>query len=230
MAGSPYAAAVEAAVVAAFEPHRDPARAAAMAAYMRDQFPFLGIATPARDALSRTVMAGLEAATARGLTAAARACWRLPEREYQYFAIRLLRWELPVLTAGSVDALEWLITTKSWWDTVDELAVNVVGPLVTRYSSMRRTMDSWIASKDLWLARTAILHQVRYQADTDADLLFRYCLLRSGETDFFVRKAIGWALRDYSRTDPTAVRRFVDTNAARLSGLSRREALRLLGR
>ena len=87
-------------------------------------------------------------------------------------------------------------------------------------------MDAWIVDEDMWVARTAILHQLRYKDSTDADRLFRYCRLRADHPDFFIRKAIGWALREYAKTDPEAVREFVLTNASRLSGLSKREALK----
>lgn len=90
-------------------------------------------------------------------------------------------------------------------------------------------MDEWIASEKIWLARTAILHQTRYKADTEEDRLFAYCLRRASDTEFFIRKAIGWALREHAKTNPAAVRRFVRENEALLSGLSKRDALKHLG-
>jgi 3-methyladenine DNA glycosylase AlkD len=90
-------------------------------------------------------------------------------------------------------------------------------------------MEEWVGSEDLWLARTAILHQGRYRERTDAAFLFAACLRRAGDPEFFIRKAIGWALRDYARVDPEAVRRFVTDHAQQLSGLSKREAMKHLG-
>ncbi len=224
-----YAEAVQDAVVAAFAPAGDSSRAPGMAAYMRHQFPFLGLAGPAREALGRAVMAELPPLDEASLTSAARACWALTEREYQYFAVRLLRRHVRMLTPRSVPILEQLITTKAWWDTVDELAVHVVGFLAVGYRrELRDATDAWIEAEGIWLARTAILHQVRYGDRTDARTLFRYCLCRGHDQEFFIRKAIGWALREYSKTDPVAVRRFVTANTTRLAPLSRREALRLL--
>ncbi|MFC7241179.1 DNA alkylation repair protein [Catellatospora aurea] len=117
---------------------------------------------------------------------------------------------------------------RSGAGTGDALAAHVVGPLVARDPGLVTTMDAWAADDDLWLVRTAILHQLTYQAATDAPRLLRYCAAQAGHPDFFVRKAIGWALRDYGKTDPAAVRAFVAAHAAELSGLSRREALKHL--
>jgi 3-methyladenine DNA glycosylase AlkD len=121
-----------------------------------------------------------------------------------------------------------LISTKSWWDTVDALAAGVVGSLVRRHPELRSTMDEWLAGDDLWLTRTAILHQLNHREATDAAWLFAACAARADHRDFFIRKAIGWALRQYARTDPDAVRAFVAAHRDRLSGLSVREALRHL--
>ena len=122
--------------------------------------------------------------------------------------------------------IEGLITAKSWWDTVDGLAAWCVGGLVRVDRTLVTEMDRWIDADDIWLARSAILHQLRWGADTDADRLFDYSLRRAGDTEFFIRKAIGWALRQYARIDPDAVRTLVTTHE--FSGLTRREALRHL--
>jgi 3-methyladenine DNA glycosylase AlkD len=204
----------------------DPARADAMAAYMRHRFPFLGIPTPQRRALSRKVLASLSTPDEAELLAVAEACWSLEQREYQYFGTDLLVRHAARLTPGSLTVLERLITTKSWWDTVDTLASRVVGPVVARHPGRVATTDAWIVTSDVWLIRTALLHQLRYGAATDSERLFRYCLTQAGHRDFFVRKAIGWALREYTRTDSEAVRRFVEEHRGRLSALSVREALR----
>lgn len=118
------------------------------------------------------------------------------------------------------------MTAKSWWDTVDELATHVAGPLVAAHPELRSVMDRWVTSESIWLARVAILHQERWKERTDADLLFTYCLRRAGEREFFIRKAIGWALRSYARTAPEAVAGFLAAHGDELSGLSPREAER----
>ena len=208
---------------------RDPERAGPMRAYMRDQFDFLGIQSARQRELSRQVLAGLPTPTEADLGAVATGCWALPEREYQYFACGWLRRHAKVCSAGFIGTARDLITTKPWWDTVDILAAHLVGPLVSRHPELTATMDAWATDDDLWLIRTAILHQLWYRSGTDTDRLFGYCTAQAGHRDFFVRKAIGWALRQYARTDPDAVRRYVRDQGERLSGLSVREALKNIG-
>jgi 3-methyladenine DNA glycosylase AlkD len=207
----------------------DPARAAVMAAYMRDQFPFLGIPAPAQKALSREVLAGLGRPTEDDLRAVTHRCWALPEREYQYFACGWLRRHARACSPEFLPTARFLLTTKAWWDTVDALAAHLVGALVARHPELIGTMDEWVVDDDRWLVRTAILHQLTYKEATDARRLFHYCAVRAGHPDFFVRKAIGWALREYARTAPDEVRAFVHAHEARLSALSKREALRTAG-
>jgi 3-methyladenine DNA glycosylase AlkD len=216
-------------LVEAYAAAADPVRAASMRAYMRDQFAFLGIPAPRRRLLTRQALAGLTRPSEAELCAIALACWDLPEREYQHFACDYLRQYAAVCTPAALDTARTLITTKSWWDTVDALAARFVGPIVGRHPSALSTMDDWAAGDDLWLARTAILHQLTYGPRTDQARLFRYCLGQAAHRDFFMRKAIGWALRQYAKTDPEAVSQFVRAHASHLSALSVREALKNLG-
>jgi 3-methyladenine DNA glycosylase AlkD len=209
--------------------HADPVRAVAMRAYMRDQFPYLGFARPVQRQVSREVLADTAPPSEADLVDVCLGCWALPEREYQYFAVDLLHRWIRVCGPGLLDTARTLLITKSWWDTVDELAQHVVGPLVARFPDLVPTMNAWAAGEQLWLTRTAILHQNRYRAATDQRRLFAYCAARADHPDFFIRKAIGWALREYARTDPDAVRAFVTEHHDRLSGLSVREALKHLG-
>lgn len=205
---------------------RDSERAPAMAAYMRDLFPFLGIQSPAQRVLAREVLAGLPRPAEGDLRDVAEGCWALPEREYQYFACGLLRRHARACSAGFLETARFLVVTKPWWDTVDTLAAHLVGTLVSAHPELVSAMDEWVGADDMWLVRTAILHQLRYKERTDADRLFRYCTRQAGHTDFFVRKAIGWALREYAKTDPVAVRAYVTGH--RLAPLSAREALKNL--
>lgn len=227
---TPVADAALAGLVERFEAAADPADAVGMRAYMRDQFPFLGIRSQRRVELSRAAIAALPRPAAADVVAVARACWALDEREYQYAGCWYARRFVKVLDASFLPEARFLVSTRSWWDTVDELAQNVVGPIVRADRSLQVVMDEWIDDPDLWIARTALLHQNRYRGDTDADRLFAYCRRRADHPDFFIRKAIGWALREYSRVDPDAVRAFVADPAVGLSGLSRREALTWLNR
>jgi len=212
-----------AALTAALEARRDPERATAMAAYMKDQFPFLGVPTPARRAAQREALGDWRAPSAAELDAFARACWALDEREYQYAGTDTLIRHVRRLGPDVLDLCEALITTKPWWDTVDALAARVVGP-----HAERPVIERWLTSGDLWLERAAILHQLGYGERTDEAFLFRACLTHAASTDFFHRKAIGWALRQHARVAPDTVRAFVADHEHELSGLSKREALKHL--
>jgi 3-methyladenine DNA glycosylase AlkD len=193
-----------------------------MSAYLRDQFPCLGITLPRlRDLLRELPRPAPEEAVEW-----AQACWALPEREYQYVGLFALQSAARSLSPTCLPDIQGLITTKSWWDTVDGLATNVVGTLVLRHRDLASEMDRWVLAGDIWLARTAILHQERWKSETDAGRLFRYCEVRAGDREFFIRKAVGWALRSYAAVDPAAVESFVRDHDQALSGLSRREAMK----
>ncbi|MFJ3905614.1 DNA alkylation repair protein [Streptomyces sp. NPDC090025] len=206
----------------------DPFRAQEMVAYMKGVAPFLGVRSPERRELTRTVLKGLGTPDEADCAAVALRCFALDEREYHYFAVDYLRRHIKRCSSGFLPVARTLVTTVSWWDTVDHLAAHVVGGLVAADPALATAMDEWITDDDLWVARTALLHQLRYKSGTDAERLFSYCLLRSGHPDFFIRKAIGWALREYAKTAPGEVRAFVDQNASRLSPLSVREATKNL--
>lgn len=227
---SPFAAELDRRVTTAFIAAADPSRAGPMRSYMKDRFSFLGIAKPEREPRLRAAISSLGRPTDDDLEAFARRMWDHDEREFQYAACWVLRRHQRALTDRFLPTARHLIVTRSWWDTVDELAQNVVGAVVRRHRRLSDEMDRWIDEDDIWLARSALLHQNRWKADTDADRLFGYCRSRAGDHEFFIRKAIGWALREYSKTDGDAVRRFVADHDAELSGLSKREALRWLDR
>lgn len=207
----------------------DATRAPAMAAYMKDRFVFLGVPAPARKAAQRPFLAHGRQATSTELLDRADACWSEAEREFQYVGADLLgRW-VAAIEPVDLGRVERLIRTKSWWDTVDALAPAVVGEMVAADPVLVAEMDRWIVDDDVWIARSAILHQLKWGDRTDVDRLFGYVDRRCADTDFFIRKACGWALREYSRTDPDAVREFVADRGERLSGLTRREALKRIG-
>ncbi len=202
----------------------DAERAVGMRKYMRDQFGFFGVPTPQRRAIAKQVLDPLGPPAPVDLETIGPHAWAVDGREVQYAAVDVLaryarsaRPELLAVVGG-------LVTTKSWWDTVDPLAAKVIGPLVRRHPPLVATLDEWIDGADLWLARTAILHQLGYKADTDVDRLFRYSLAWAPSSDFFARKAIGWALRQYAYTDADTVRAFLAEHSDALSPLTIREA------
>ena len=204
----------------------DAERSTQMATYMKDQFLFFGVPTPKRRAIAKPTLAMGKGASANELMDFADLCWAQPEREFQYVAHDLLRKWAGTLTAKSLPRVEALIRTKSWWDTVDALAAWTVGVIVRTDPSLAKTMDIWIDDADFWIARTAILHQLSYKEHTDADRLFAYADKRAADTEFFIRKALGWALRQYARVDPAAVYAYVDSRGDTLCALTRREALK----
>lgn len=207
----------------------DPERAEQMAAYMRHKFPFFGVQAKPSTAIQRSLIAVHGAPSRHDLLTFAQLCWDEPEREFHYAAAKFLRRYARLLTADDLPLIRQLIETHSWWDTVDELANHVVGSLVMASPELTQQMDVWSVDPNMWVARTAIIHQLRFKESTDVERLFGYCRAQFGHTDFFIRKAIGWALRQYARTDPDAVRDFVATHADEMSGLSRREATKHLG-
>ncbi|WP_055569146.1 DNA alkylation repair protein [Streptomyces atriruber] len=215
-------------LVVSYPEAADPERSAQMKAYMKDIAPFLGLPSPVRRDLSRAVLAGTPRPDEKDCKAIALRCWALPEREYAYFAVDYLRRHVRRCSSGFLPVVRHLVTTRPWWDTVDALASHVVGGLVAADPELRTVMDEWIEDDDLWVARTALLHQLQYKAATDTERLFAYCARQSGHPDFFIRKAIGWCLREYAKTDPEAVRAFVDRERGGLAPLSVREALKNL--
>lgn len=208
------------AVVLALRRVAEPARRAPMAAYMRDQFEFLGVATPARRAAVKALYKGWQPNSENELIDMAREIWDFPEREYQYAAIDLLAMHCDKLDIRHLPFLMDLVQSRSWWDTVDALA-SVIGK-VLRYG--HDGMDQAIGHENMWVRRVAILHQLGWRDKTNQTLLFSYSLQRAHEKEFFIQKAIGWALRDYARHNPQAVREFTAEERARLSPLSYREA------
>lgn len=209
-------------------PLADPVRASAMKAYMKQRHDFLGIPTPARRQALKPLLATLKTADADALLTAAEQLWAMPEREFQYAAIDILAKFSRKLELDHVPAMLELAQQKSWWDTVDGLA-GVIGDIMYRQrhsQEMKELVEAALIHSDLWVRRIAMLHQLRWKSDTDTARLFRFATTLAPESDFFIRKAIGWALRDYSWHQPQAVREFVDRMGDRLSPLSRREALR----
>jgi 3-methyladenine DNA glycosylase AlkD len=209
-----------------FAAHADPLKAAPMKKYMRGQFDYLGIKSPQQGELHRQFIAEHGLPPADAMDRIARDLWSLPQREYQYSAVSFLGRLTAQLDPSILDTVEFLIVTKSWWDTVDSLAGNVVGALFKRLPAARRKyLAKWRRSENLWLRRTTLLFQLNYKGDTDFDLLRSLIRQSLGSDEFFINKAIGWALRQYAWTDPRAVKKFVRSEKD-LHPLSRREAMK----
>jgi 3-methyladenine DNA glycosylase AlkD len=209
----------------------DPAKAPAMAAYMKTTQPFFGVATPIRVAMLKRMGDRFAPRDQKSYVRSVMALWKLPHREERYCAITFARRYEKFVTPTSMPLYERMIREGAWWDIVDEIAVNLVGSVYENFrAETRPVMERWIDDEDMWIRRTALLSHLKHKKETDAKQLFEHCLKRGGETEFFIRKAIGWALREYSKTDPRAVRAFLTRNRKRLSNLSYNEGSKHLNR
>ena len=206
----------------------DAEKAEGMAAYTKEQFPYLGVQAGDRRLASKSLLKAGKSMDPEELLSLAEALWSQPEREFHYVGMDLLRAGAKNLRATDLPRVRARIVATPWWDTVDSLAIHTTGTMITTHPQLVEEMDLWVESDDIWIARTAILHQLMFKDRTDTNRLFTYCEMRMADTEFFIRKAIGWALRHYARTDPNAVRSFVAENEESLSGLSKREALKNL--
>lgn len=208
-------------------PFSDEAVAVKMKAYMRDQFEFLGIRKPELKTLLKAWMQERGLPTADELVSVIHELWDLPEREYQYVALEILQRQARQFRLEDIELLEYLVVNKSWWDTVDEVAGGLIGRYFLKYpEQIAPYTERWIQSENLWLKRSALIFQLKYRDQTNWELLTTYILQCAEHRDFFIRKAIGWALRQYARTNPDAVVQFVRDHEDLLSPLSVREALK----
>lgn len=208
----------------------DPARARAMQAYMKSEMPYHGLPAPLLRAVCKAAFAGVQFATAADWQAQVLDMWRNARfREERYAALGLAghKRALPFQTPAAMKMYEELIVTRAWWDYVDSIASHRVGLILKSYPApMRRKMLSWSKGGNLWKRRTAILCQLGYKAETDLELLYACIEPSLGSKEFFLQKAIGWALRQYAWTDGEEIKRYVELNRTRLSALSCREALK----
>jgi len=219
------------------EPLRDAAEAAASSAYLkiekrRDPSPPLGVGRDALKELCRELKTGFRPASEAELLGQMEALWSAPWREPKYAAIEHARaFQKKLLGPGALPLLERMIREGAWWDLVDGLAAWLVSPIHLRQrATVRPTLDRWRRSDDLWLRRSVLLAHLKHGTATDAEALFLDIEALMHEKEFFIRKAIGWVLRDYSYAEPDAVAAFLRSRADRLSGLSYREGAKQLVR
>lgn len=203
----------------------NPEFAVSMAAYMKTEMPFYGVKRPELKKMARELKNRFVPADRAEYEANVRALWALPHREEKYLAIMYARAFRAYQDADSLPLFEQMIRQGAWWDFVDDIAANLVGTAWLKdRARVEVEMDRWIADDDLWIRRSAVIGQLKHKDRTDTERLLRYCRIGAPETVFWMRKAIGWALRTHSRHDPQLVRDFLEEMGDRLSGLSRREA------
>lgn len=216
-------------LLSAFEAAANPTLAGPMEAYMKNRVVFFGIKSPERKAIFKAFVKKHGLPSIDELEDIIESLWEQPYRECHYAAVDLLDKMQKELEPKHLPMLEELILTNSWWDTIDMIASHQIGGLLKKHPELiPANTERWIQSDNFWLQRVAIIYQLGYKQDTDAEHLFRFCKLRSGSKEFFIRKGIGWALRQYSYANPEAVKQFVA--AHELSPLSQREALKGLNR
>jgi 3-methyladenine DNA glycosylase AlkD len=209
-----------------YEDHRNEENAVPMKKYMKDHFPFLGMKSPLRKELERQFFKETEILKEPFCKDFVIGLWEKNEREYQYTAITYIGKFLKKLQKDDLLFLEDLITTKSWWDSVDSIAP-LVGELVKKFPEVvEETINHWSVHENMWLKRTSILFQLKYKDQTNEKILFQYILENADSKEFFIQKAIGWALREYSKTNRESVKRFIEGN--QLAPLSVREGSKYL--
>ena len=218
------------AVQRAFTPLADASKAEPMKAYLLDQFEFLGLPAPVRRKAVKDI-GKVQSQNADDLLAAAELLWQKPQREYRYTAVDLLRKHSALLNVNDLPALQALLLRDPWWETVDGLSAviaDVMHAAVQQKPNAAVAMDVWLKHPSHWVRRSAMLHQLGWRLVTDTTRLFGYATQLADEKEFFIRKAIGWALRDYARWNPQAVTDFLVQQRTTLSGLTVREAAKHL--
>ena len=207
-------------IMRVYRSSRNPEKAAGMKAYMKYKFDYLGLQKPVRAKLRKDFLKEQKATKTINWDIVW-ILWEQPEREFQYLALAYLETMKVFMGKEDIHKIEKLIVTKSWWDSVDG-TVGMIGDLVRRFPELKTDVIArWIDDENIWLKRISIIFQLKYKADTDTTLLSKAILANSGTKEFFINKAIGWALREYSKTDPDWVRDFIKNHT--LHSLSVRE-------
>ena len=203
----------------------NPDDAGAMKAYMKNKFEFLGVKTPARRKLAKAFFKQQTDSVIDWNFI--NEAWKNPYRELQYAALDYLESRKKLLTPSDLPRLKKLAQTKSWWDTIDSLD-RLVGTIIVRFPETKEIILAWSRDEDIWLRRLAIDHQLLRKEETDTELLEKILANNLDQTEFFINKAIGWALRDYSKTNPDWVRAFIERHQTEMAALSIREGSKYL--
>ena len=209
-----------------FEENRNELLAESMSKYMQDKFRFLGVRGTTRTEIYKKYFPDARKTKIIDWDFV-ESCWNKEEREFQYVVVYYLKAMQKFLKREDISRLKYLIVTKSWWDTVDLLA-KVIGSLVIRIEGYDQIMLEWSKDSNIWLKRVAILYQLSLKEKVDKQILERILVDNLGDNEFFINKAIGWALRDYSKFNPEWVREFIEKNKNGIANLSIREASKYL--
>ncbi len=216
-------------LLASLKEKGNPADALQMKKYMRNQYDFFGLKGGLRREVCKAFLQENGLPDAGDLKDVVYNLWDCPERELQHFAVELVEKYIKKTDDQILDLLEFMITNKSWWDTIDFIAARLVGPFFKQYPELIKPVtEKWMESGNIWLQRSALLFQLKYKKDTDFELLKKYILDLAESEEFFIKKAIGWSLREYSKINPETVISFVKT--APISNFSKKEAMKWLER
>jgi 3-methyladenine DNA glycosylase AlkD len=197
-------------------------------AYMRNQFEFFGLKTNDRREIQKPFFIKQCLPKKSELGTIIKTLWEKPQRDFYHFSQELAYKYVNQLEKKDIKLYEYMVTHKSWWDTVDFIANKLMGAYFKAYPEQKfKYVEKWLKSNNIWLQRSALLFQLKYKEDLDSDLLSSTINALLGSKEFFINKAIGWVLREYSRTNPDWVVEFV--NKTELSALSKREAIKLVG-
>lgn len=211
-----------------FESSANPQLALQMKKYMRDQFEYIGIPSPLRKEIVKNVLGSYKPEKKSEFIGFVESCWAQPQREYKYAAMDFSFRQLKRMDSSFIPFYEKLIAIESWWDTVDGLTPQIIGSLIKKNIGLRSEYSmKWIESENIWYQRSAIILQLMFRNQTDFELLKKLILRRADSKEFFVRKAAGWALRQYSKMQPDAVEKFISENK-NLSGLTVREGMKII--
>jgi 3-methyladenine DNA glycosylase AlkD len=214
-------------IIRTFKSEKNPNNAGPMKSYMKNQFDFLGIKSPERRELMKPFLTKSSLPSTEKLWTILQELWEMPEREYQYIAMELFSKYNKMVKKSWIEYYDHLITHKSWWDTVDFIAATLVGNYFLKFPEQIHSVTSgWMKSGNIWLQRSCLLFQLKYKDKTDKELLTSFIIPLSNSKEFFIAKAIGWALRELSKTDPAWVRSFIKNHD--LQPLSKKEGLKRL--
>ena len=215
-------------LISDLEKNRNELLAVSMERYMQDKFSFLGVRGATRTEIYKKYFP--EARKSKVIDwDFVESCWNKEEREFQYVVVYYLKTMQKFLKREDISRLKYLIVTKSWWDTVDLLA-KVVGSLVIRIEGYDQIMLEWSKDSNIWLKRVAMLHQLSFKEKVDEKVLDEILKNNLGDNEFFINKAVGWALRDYSKVNPKWVTKFIEKNRENMANLSLREASKYLNK
>ena len=206
--------------------HKNEEQAQKMSKYMLNKFEYIGIKTPERREIFKNFFKEYKNEEKIDWEFVNK-CWKNKHREFQYVAADYLKNMKDKLTIDDIPKLKQLILKKSWWDTIDNLDMTI-GALALKDSNMNKILLEWSLDENIWLRRIAIDHQLLRKEKTDIELLEKILKNNLGQTEFFINKAIGWVLRDYSKTNPEWVKNFIEENKEKMAKLSIKEASKYL--